>query len=200
MRRPPNIERCVRAVNRMPLAAEGGKAPWFRSTLTPRPRVVASFSTAIRALLPVLTRDASIVDDGIGRLRIVGAHERLRRGQIRRRELGLDRVATAHGLRIAPAPGKAVPLVGPDRVPRHAKTVFDQNGEIILAVLEAAFGGLREPSRRRCIVGRARLPAGTQNSKIMHCLDVALLGCALIPDARPLHVCFGPETALVERG
>src|SRR4030095_3613333 len=61
------------------------------------------------------------------------------------------------------------------------------------------FGRLDEPARRAGIIGTAALSTGAEHREIVHGLHVALLGGALIPDARPAEVLLHAEAALIER-
>src|ERR1700733_8910349 len=127
-----------------------------------------------------------------------GLDRELGRGQ----RLGIETlgnvVALATSVNIALRCGQAEPLEGFGEVLVNADAAGVENAEIILAVGDAAIGGLAEPLRRALVVGALAAAVGIQHPEIVHRLGVAALGGLHVIAAGDIDVLFHAQALLVE--
>ncbi len=90
------------------------------------------------------------------------------------------------------------PLVGFGVVLLHADAAGVKDGEIVLAVGDAAIGGLAEPLRGSAVIGRAVDALGIEHREIVHRLAVALRGGRSIEVARHGEVLLHPDALFVK--
>ena len=82
---------------------------------------------------------------------------------------------------------------------RDAQSALIKHGDIVLAVGEAARGGLQKPLYRRRIVRLAPVPASAQHRQVVHGLQVALLCSPAVPNLRARQIDLNAQPALVKR-
>src|SRR5271170_1733534 len=98
--------------------------------------------------------------------------------------MGSHLVALLGGFGVALIGGEQEPLIGLRVILFHAAAACVEDGEVVLAVGDAAIGSLAEPIRRRAVIGRAVDTLGVKHGEVMHGLAVALVGGGEIEVAR----------------
>ncbi len=155
-------------------------------------------SAADVAIPPGLTGKAWVVGEVLDWLGPPGRGLLLGSSEIAFAQLRLQHIATASGILVARLGGEQQPLIGLLHILGNAHAVLVQHGEIVLAVGEAVLSGGIEPADGALVVALGAVRSG-EYRKIVHGLDVALRGGALIPSPRTRGVGLHAEPALVKR-